>query len=229
MKKMLLFAAIVAIISSACSNNTIKSGKLSTKEDSLAYAFGVSTFFAMQLDSFEIDPKLMAKGMIDSKEGKNIMDDNAARGFIMVYFEEKQQAEMEAMYKDVREEGQKFLEENKTKEGIITTESGLQYQVITMGTGPKPTADNVVKVHYHGTLLDGQVFDSSVERGEPIDLPVTGVIPGWVEALQLMPVGSKFKLYIPYELAYGASGAGGVIPPFAALIFDVELIEIVNQ
>ena len=228
MKKMLMFIAVVAMIFSACSKNSVKSVKVKSKEDSLAYAFGVNTYFAMKQDDFEIDPKLMAKGMIDAKNEESIMGEEIARGFIMTYFQEKQNEEMKEMYKDVMAEGDTFLEETKKKEGVITTESGLQYEVITMGTGPKPVAENTVKVHYTGSLINGEVFDSSVERGEPIDLAVTGVIPGWVEGLQLMPVGSKFKFYIPYNLGYGEQGAGGVIPPYAALIFEVELIAIVN-
>ncbi|PVZ70222.1 FKBP-type peptidyl-prolyl cis-trans isomerase [Pelagibaculum spongiae] len=123
-------------------------------------------------------------------------------------------------------EGEKFLVENGQREGIITTESGLQYEVQSEGTGEKPTAEATVKVHYHGSLLNGQVFDSSVERGEPATFPVNRVIAGWTEALQLMPVGSKWRLYVPHNLAYGAQGAGGAIGPYETLIFDVELIDI---
>lgn len=121
--------------------------------------------------------------------------------------------------------GQKFLTENKTRVGVVTTESGLQYEVLLAGTGAKPKADQTVEVHYHGTLIDGTVFDSSVTRGETISFPVTGVIAGWVEALQLMPVGSKWKLFIPAELGYGHR-AQGPIPASSALIFEVELIGI---
>jgi FKBP-type peptidyl-prolyl cis-trans isomerase FklB len=124
------------------------------------------------------------------------------------------------------EEGLAFLAENSKKEGVIELPSGLQYEVISEGDGEIPTASNQVKCHYHGTLIDGTVFDSSVERGQPADFPVNGVIQGWVEALQLMSVGSKWKLYIPSELAYGPNGAGGAIGPNAALIFEVELLEI---
>ncbi|MBK9271673.1 MAG: FKBP-type peptidyl-prolyl cis-trans isomerase [Saprospiraceae bacterium] len=123
-------------------------------------------------------------------------------------------------------EGEKFLEVNAKKPGIITTASGLQYEVLTMGTGPKPTANDKVKTHYHGTLINGKVFDSSVDRGEPISFPLSNVIKGWTEALQLMPVGSKFRLFIPYQLAYGEKGAGGDIKPYSALIFEVELLGI---
>lgn len=118
------------------------------------------------------------------------------------------------------------MEQNRNAAGVVTTDSGLQYQVLQEGTGPRPTLNDTVTVHYTGTLLDGTVFDSSVERGEPISFPLQGVILGWQEGVQLMPVGSKFRFWIPPELGYGARGAGGVIPPNATLIFDVELLGI---
>lgn len=127
------------------------------------------------------------------------------------------------------EAGNAFLEKNKAREGVTTTASGLQYEVITEGTGPKPVAEDMVRVHYHGTLIDGKVFDSSVDRGEPAEFPVGGVIQGWVEALQLMPVGSKWKIYLPASLAYGERGAGGDIQPNSALVFEVELLEILPK
>lgn len=123
-------------------------------------------------------------------------------------------------------QGKAFLDENKAKEGIITTASGLQYKILTEGTGEKPTLDSKVTTHYHGTTIDGKVFDSSVQRGQPASFPVNGVIKGWTEALQLMPVGSKWRLFIPSELAYGERGAGNDIAPHATLIFDVELLSI---
>ena len=126
----------------------------------------------------------------------------------------------------IQEEGIRFLEENAQREGVHVTESGLQYEVITEGHGAKPTAASTVKVHYEGTLIDGTVFDSSYERGEPAEFPLGGVIRGWTEGLQLMTVGSKYKLYIPYELGYGERGAGASIPPYATLIFTVELLEV---
>lgn len=128
-------------------------------------------------------------------------------------------------YGDTKGQGEQFLAENKLREGVQTTESGLQYEVIKMGKGPKPTAESTVKVHYHGTLIDGTVFDSSVDRGEPISFALNQVIPGWTEGVQLMPVGSKFRFFIPQELAYGAREAGS-IPPYSALIFEVELLAI---
>jgi FKBP-type peptidyl-prolyl cis-trans isomerase FklB len=127
---------------------------------------------------------------------------------------------------DALEAGQRFLAENATKPGVVTRPSGLQYEILTVGNGPKPGPSDVVTTHYHGTLIDGTVFDSSVERGQPISFPVQGVIPGWVEALQLMPVGSKWRLFVPSELAYGKRGAGGAIGPNEVLVFEVELLSI---
>ncbi|MEQ4674609.1 peptidylprolyl isomerase [Providencia vermicola] len=124
------------------------------------------------------------------------------------------------------EEGQKFLDENQKRDGVSTTESGLQFSVINQGEGAIPSRSDRVRVHYTGRLIDGSVFDSSVQRGQPAEFPVSGVIPGWIEALTLMPVGSKWELYIPHELAYGERGAGASIPPFSTLVFEVELLEI---
>lgn len=137
-----------------------------------------------------------------------------------------QQAREEAA-KAAAADGEAFLKDNALRSEVTVLESGLQYEVINEGTGAVPTADNTVRVHYHGQLTDGTVFDSSVSRGEPVEFPVTGVIKGWVEALQLMAVGSKWKLFIPQDLAYGERGAGAAIPPFAALVFEVELLDIV--
>lgn len=139
--------------------------------------------------------------------------------------QDKQQQALEV----TMEAGQKFLAEVATRENVVSLESGLLYEVLTKGDGPVPTAEDKVRTHYHGTLIDGTVFDSSVDRGEPLEFPVTGVIKGWVEALQLMPVGSKWRLYVPPELAYGARGAGGAIGPNATLIFEVELLDIVSD
>lgn len=127
------------------------------------------------------------------------------------------------------EAGKQFLAANAKKEGVTTTPSGLQYKVITMGTGAKPNANSEVEVHYKGTLIDGKVFDSSYDRNQPATFFLSQVIPGWTEGVQLMPEGSKFEFYIPYELAYGPRGAGGVIPPYATLIFEVELLKIWQQ
>ncbi|EOB4246439.1 FKBP-type peptidyl-prolyl cis-trans isomerase [Vibrio metschnikovii] len=133
---------------------------------------------------------------------------------------------MQAAAKVAAAEGETFLKDNALRSEVTVLDSGLQYEVITQGSGEIPTSNKSVRVHYHGELTDGTVFDSSVSRGQPAEFPVTGVIKGWVEALQLMPVGSKWKLYIPHDLAYGERGAGAAIPPFAALVFEVELLDI---
>jgi len=129
--------------------------------------------------------------------------------------------------KKLTADGEKFLAENAQREEVTVTDSGLQYEVLTAGDGEKPLAASKVRTHYHGTLIDGSVFDSSYERGEPAEFPVNGVIPGWTEALQMMPIGSKWRLYVPHNLAYGEHGAGDRIAPYSTLVFDVELLEIV--
>ena len=141
---------------------------------------------------------------------------------INAYFTELQ----EQSFAEVKNAGKLFLEENAKKTGVVTLPSGLQYEIITEGKGEKPGLTDVVTTHYHGTLIDGNIFDSSVHRGQPASFPVNGVIKGWTEALQLMAVGSKWKLYVPYQLAYGEQGAGQAIGPYTTLIFEVELLEI---
>lgn len=176
--------------------------------------------------TIELNVEIIKKGLIENLKGETnvTLNANEATEWLNKIMETKA-AERN---KGLAAKGEEFLAENATREGIIVTESGLQYEIITMGEGEKPTAESTVKVHYHGTLIDGTVFDSSVQRGEPIEFPLNGVIKGWTEGLQLMPVGSKFKLYIPYQLAYGERGAGELIGPCEALIFEVELLEIVK-
>ena len=234
-KGLIVLTSVVAMLLGSCSKNYVSNVKLKTKEDSLSYAFGIVNFNALQTDSLKLDPRIVAKAMLDGERGKAEMSDEIARGFIMSFVTARQavQAEKQAeqdklLYKDYITQNEEFLAKNKEKSGITVTPSGLQYEVIKMGTGNKPTANNTVKVHYVGTLIDGTEFDSSIKRGEPAQFPVSGVITGWTEALQLMPVGSKFKLYIPQNLAYGASQAGEVIKPFSTLVFEVELLEIVQ-
>jgi FKBP-type peptidyl-prolyl cis-trans isomerase FklB len=199
---------------------------LKTKMDSLSAAIGVS--FSNSLSSqgiSNINTEVLTKTINATLKGeKTTFTAEEANQFIGDYF----QKAMEEKGAVVRVEGEKFLEENKKKPGVTTTESGLQYQVIKTGDGPKPAATDKVKTHYHGTLTNGTVFDSSVDRGEPVEFPVNGVIKGWTEALQLMPVGSKWKLFIPYQLAYGERAAGPQIPGYSALVFEVELLEIVK-
>ena len=170
-----------------------------------------------------VNPVLVASGIVMGLMGQNDVPVDSAAQVFQQRMTERQAANKEKLYGANREAGQKFLAENKTKPGVVTTASGLQYKVITEGTGEKPTASQKVKVDYEGRLIDGKVFDSSYERGQPATFGVTQVIAGWTEALQLMPVGSKWELYIPYELAYGDRETGGDIKPYSALIFTVEL------
>lgn len=194
------------------------------KMDSLSYSLGVLVAQNLKGQGFEnLDGASMAQAIEDVlKDNQLKIDVNTANQQVQNFLTEQDAKK----HGPAMEEGKKFLEENGNREGVVTLPSGLQYEVITEGTGPKPTTSDKVLVHYHGTLIDGTVFDSSVERGEPISFGVTQVIAGWTEALQLMPTGSKWKLFIPYDLAYGPRGAGGVIGPYATLIFEVELIEI---
>jgi FKBP-type peptidyl-prolyl cis-trans isomerase FklB len=197
----------------------------------LRASYGVGRQMGEQLASnpFEgVDAEAVAQGVIDALTDK---DSQVARPELEEAFrtigtrmQEKQDQQAKAQSKV----GEAFLADNAKKDGVTVTESGLQYEILVTGTGAKPTAQSRVKTHYHGTLIDGTVFDSSVNRGEPIDFPVSGVIAGWTEALQLMPVGSKWRLYIPHNLAYGERGAGPTIAPYSALIFDVELLDIVG-
>lgn len=170
----------------------------------------------------------VTQGLLDALNGKAMTISNSDMQAAFEEINNRMQAKQAEQSKTQASAGENFLAENAKKPGITVTASGLQYEVITQGTGAIPTATSKVKTHYHGTLIDGTVFDSSVKRGQPIDFPVNGVIAGWTEALQLMPVGSKWRLYIPHNLAYGERGAGASIAPYSALIFDVELIDIIG-
>lgn len=155
-----------------------------------------------------------------------VSDDDMRAAFAAI--NEQMQAKQAEEAKAKSAEGDKFLADNAARAEVTTTESGLQYEVLTTGEGEIPTAASTVRTHYHGTLIDGTVFDSSYDRGEPTEFPVGGVIAGWTEALQMMTVGSKWRLTIPYQLAYGEQGAGGVIGPYATLVFDIELLDIIG-
>lgn len=234
-KVFVVLTVIATLMFSSCGTGSVKGQKLKTSVDSLSYAFGIVNFNALKSDSLDLNAMVVAKAMVDGKDGKPAMSDEEARTYIMTFINarEKERTAKKAeqnkvTFKDYIEQNEKFLAENKNKSGVTTTASGLQYEVVKMGNGPKPTTESTVKVHYTGTLIDGTEFDSSVKRNEPAQFPVSGVIAGWTEALQLMPVGSKFKLYIPQNLAYGENGAGDVIKPYSTLIFDVELLEIVK-
>lgn len=199
---------------------------LKNQADSFSYAIGVSIAnFYREQGITGINSSLVTKALADCKSGKPVLDDGQVNSIIMAYMQQKRSEKSAG----TRKAGEAFLAENKNKPGVITTSSGLQYMVLKEGSGPKPTAADQVKVHYHGTLIDGTVFDSSVQRGEPIVFPLSNVIPGWVEAIQLMPVGSKWRLFVPSNLAYGDNDAGPVIKAGSTLIFEVELLEIVGK
>ena len=191
----------------------------------LSYCVGMSIAGSlMQQDLDGVSPEVLAEAIADAFAGKEpLYTPEMANTIIQNYL----QTAGEAKFGQNKEAGEAFLNENKTKEGIHTTATGLQYEILTEGNGNKPAATDSVTVHYHGTLIDGTVFDSSVMRGQPATFGVHQVIPGWTEALQLMNQGAKFRLYIPQDLAYGANPhPGGPIKPYSALIFDVELLEI---
>jgi len=200
--------------------------------DSVSYLLGadlgvgiINTFTKDGLDTI-ISIPLIVDGYLSALKKEDLrIDPKDNMQKLDNFFRELQEKQMEAKYSKNKKEAEEFLAKNKEKEGVIVTESGLQYEIITEGNGAKPTASDRVKVHYHGTLIDGTVFDSSVERNKPATFGVGQVIKGWTEALQLMPVGSKWRLTIPADLAYGAQDQG-VIPPFSTLIFEVELLEI---
>ena len=223
MKNIIILSSLILFL--ACKTEKPKeSASLITELDSVSYSLGVNIgenikkqFENINLDNFEAGIKDVLEKELETK-----ISDNQAQAIINSYFSKKQKKESESMI----EEGANYLQENAKKEGVTTLPSGLQYEVINDGTGPMPSIEDNVTTHYHGTLIDGTVFDSSVERGEPASFPVGGVIKGWTEALQLMSVGSKWKLYVPYDLAYGERGAGAQIGPYSTLIFEVELISI---
>lgn len=193
--------------------------------EKLSYSLGMSIAGNLQKSGVEkIDHVAFARGLKHQLEATQLeVSPEEANQTINTFFTELQSKQFEGNIKA----GKEFLAENAKREDVVSLPSGLQYEVINQGMGEKPTAQDKVKCHYHGTLLNGKVFDSSVQRGEPAVFPVNGVIAGWVEALQLMPVGSKWKLFVPSDLAYGEQGAGQDITPHTTLVFEVELLEIV--
>ncbi len=230
--KSLLIAVLVLPVVVSCQNSNKKVGKvmLKTDVDTLSYALGVNiagSFNNAKLD--DVNYKAIARAIQDvfSKDSSRIkMSDEEAMKYIQDYFNRREMR----IAKENLEASKKFLEENKTKEGVIVDSTGLQYKIITEGTGPMPTTEDVVKVHYKGTLIDGTTFDSSYDRGEPAQFKLNQVIPGWTIGLQKMKVGSKFMLYVPSEMAYGERvRPGGPIGPNQALIFEVELLDIVKE
>jgi FKBP-type peptidyl-prolyl cis-trans isomerase FklB len=203
---------------------------LKTQKDKVSYAIGLNIGKSLRKDSVDVNSAIFARGVKDAITGaKSLLTDEELKAVLTGL-----QAELKKRQDDTtrlagetnQKAGETFLAENKTKDGIVTLPSGLQYKIIIAGTGPKPAETDSVVCNYRGTLLDGTEFDSSYKRGQPATFPVNGVIKGWTEALQLMPVGSKWQLFVPPDLAYGARGAGGEIGPNATLVFEVELISI---
>jgi FKBP-type peptidyl-prolyl cis-trans isomerase FklB len=203
---------------------------LKTQKDKVSYAIGLNIGKSFRKDSVDVNSLIFARGVKDAITGaKPLLTDDELKAALT-----ELQAELKKHQDDAsrvagetnQKAGETFLTENKTKDGVVALPSGLQYKIITAGTGPKPAETDSVVCNYRGTLLDGTEFDSSYKRGQPATFPVNGVIKGWTEALQLMPVGSKWQLFVPADLAYGARGAGGEIGPNATLVFEVELISI---
>lgn len=227
LKKGLLLGA-TALMAVACNENSNNSKNMELKgaADKFSYSLGMDIGKNVKESKFDsLDVDIMIAGLEDVIKGGDVkFTAEESQQIVREYLSGLQEKKAQANLK----EGEAFLAENAKKDGIVTLESGLQYEVLKMGNGEKPTATSTVKTHYHGTLIDGTVFDSSVDRGEPASFPVNRVIAGWTEALQLMPVGSKWRLYVPSNLAYGPQGSRGAIGPNETLIFEVELLEIVG-
>lgn len=224
----------IAVLITSCQpqgGGKVELKSLKTDADSASYAIGVIIGLQNQqiLENFpggeNLSIDIITKAFRSVLEKKDTTDGNTANEMLGVYVDNISKVEGQKNL----EEGNAFLEKNKDKAGVQVTESGLQYEILVEGTGPKPKATDVVRAHYHGTLINGEVFESSVERGQPAEFPLMRVIPGWTEGLQLMPVGSKYKFYIPGPIAYGEQSPSPKIGPNATLIFEVELLEIVPQ
>ncbi|MDH2924812.1 FKBP-type peptidyl-prolyl cis-trans isomerase FklB [Nicoletella semolina] len=204
--------------------NTIS---LESVEAQGGYGIGLQIGEQLLSSGLDIEPNAVAKGLLDVlNQNPPALDIQVVSQALQTLQQRAETAQREA-FKALETEGKAFLAENKKHPNVVETDSGLQYEILTQGTGKVPTKSDKVRVHYTGSLIDGTVFDSSVKRGNPAEFPVTGVIAGWIEALTLMPVGSKWRLTIPHNLAYGERGAGASIPPFSTLIFEVELLDIV--
>lgn len=214
----------------ACQSNTQNKMQLKTRTDSVSYTIGMDIGKNLKNQKIQVVPEVLAQGIRDILDSnQTLLTEEQASEVISTLQQElmaKHQEMMEMKKEKNKKESDDFLSENKKKTGVVSLPSGLQYKVIKMGTGPKPKATDRVTVHYKGTLIDGTEFDNSYTRGEPATFTVNQVIKGWTEALQLMPVGSKWIIYLPPDLAYGEQGAGEVIEPNSLLIFEVELIKI---
>jgi FKBP-type peptidyl-prolyl cis-trans isomerase FklB len=203
---------------------------LKTPKDKASYAIGMNIGKGLHKDSVDVDPAILLRGLKDGMAGgKTLLTDDEAKSAMVAIqadLRKKQEAKMAIAGDANKKEGDEFLAQNKTKEGVVTLPSGLQYKILKEGTGPKPSASDSVVCNYKGTLIDNTEFDSSYKRGQPATFPVGQVIKGWTEALQLMPVGSKWQVFVPSDLAYGPRAPGGAIGPNATLIFEIELLSI---
>jgi FKBP-type peptidyl-prolyl cis-trans isomerase len=223
MKKTMTIMLLSSSIAVANAQNKIKNTTVfKTDVDSVSYIIGNMIAGNVMNDLPEANKEMILKGISDKLYGKPALLSDPSNSVVNRFFKKKQ----ESQHSENKVAGEKFLLQNKIDPSITVTPSGLQYKVITMGTGEKPASTTRVKVHYHGTTIEGKVFDSSVNRGEPATFGLNQVIPGWTEGLQLMPVGSKFKFFIPQELAYGVNAPSQDIKPYSVLIFDVELLSI---
>lgn len=229
MKSYLVSGLACGLVIAAAS--AVEKSELTTPQQRTSYSLGanIGGNLKRQVADLDLDAKMLAAGVADALAGKSALSETEIEEVLGAFQKEMQgkaQARQKAESEANARKGEAFLAANAKKDGVKTTASGLQYKVLKTGTGKSPKATDIVKVHYHGTLIDGTVFDSSVQRGEPVSFPVEGVIPGWVEALQLMKEGDKWQLVIPAKLAYGEQGAGGPIGPNSTLIFEVELLTI---
>ncbi|MBM3328207.1 MAG: FKBP-type peptidyl-prolyl cis-trans isomerase [Calditrichaeota bacterium] len=216
------------LVFAGCQGNAQEKVKLDTQADKVSYSIGIDIGRSFKMQGIEINTAAFLQGLKDGIEGSGQMLSDEQMSQTMQQFQSDMMNKVADADKPAadqnQKEGEMFLAENGKRPGVVTTASGLQYEVITEGTGDRPTAESYVTVHYRGTLIDGKEFDSSYKRGEPTSFPLSGVIAGWTEGLQLMKVGSKYKFFIPPNLAYGPRGAGSDIGPNATLIFEVELI-----
>lgn len=249
MKLIRIFVMLLLMISAATAQNkkatidkTSAPVVLKTQGDSISYAIGQNIYSNLKDPGIQLNLNVMIESLKNAEKGKSVLTQEQIMKVLTALNsrmqerqmaqqaaeDERKKVEMTPMIEKNKKEGEAFLAENKTKEGVLTLASGLQYKVISKGNGASPKATDQVKVHYKGTLLDGKVFDSSYDRNEPATFPLNQVIKGWTEGLQLMQVGDKFQFFIPYDLAYGEMGRGEMIPPASVLIFEVELLDIVK-
>ena len=230
--KVIMTITLAALVSIACNAQPgVQNVDLKSKKDSASYALGSYTGSSLQQQLYDVDPAIFAAGLKDALAGESKFTDQQIRTIIQALQEDAMQRQSDIRTQQAGENMKKseaFLAENKAKDGVMTTPSGLQYKVVKEGNGAKPKSTSKVKVHYTGTLIDGTKFDSSYDRGAPAEFALNQVITGWTEGLQLMSVGSKYMLYIPPALGYGEAGIGATIGPNEALIFEVELLEIVQ-